>query len=88
MFGLVLKRQNMPVVPVVLGMVLGGIMETKLRSAMARVKEPLDFIDRPIAAILFGLILMVIVLHVRTMIIEHRKREDDPDHDLHDTQQR
>ena len=33
-----------------LGMVLGGIMETKLRSAMARVKTPLDFIDRPIAA--------------------------------------
>ena len=87
-FGLVLKRLNLPVVPIVLGMVLGGIMETKLRSAMARVNEPLDFIDRPIAAILFGLIILIIVMHVRTLMIEHRKRQDDPDHEMHDTQQR
>lgn len=86
--GLVLKRQNLPVVPIVLGMVLGGIMETKLRSAMARVKEPLDFIDRPIAAILFAIIILVIVLHIRTMIIEHKKRKPEPDHDMHDSQQR
>lgn len=76
-FGLVLKRLNLPVVPIILGMVLGGIMETKLRSAMARVKTPLDFIDRPIAAILFGLILLVIALHIRTLIIEHRQRKTD-----------
>ncbi|MEZ5447795.1 MAG: tripartite tricarboxylate transporter permease [Thiolinea sp.] len=71
-FGLVLKRLNLPVVPIILGMVLGGIMEVKLRSAMARVKTPLDFVDRPIAAILFGLIILVIVLHIRTVIREHR----------------
>ena len=86
--GYVLKRLNLPIVPIVLGIVLGGIMETKLRSAMARVKTPLDFIDRPIAAILFGLILLVIALHIRTMIIEHRKRMPEPDHDMHDTHQR
>ncbi|MDE0308575.1 MAG: tripartite tricarboxylate transporter permease [Acidiferrobacterales bacterium] len=63
-FGLILKRLNLPVVPIVLGMVLGGIMETKLRSAMARVKTPLDFIDRPIAAIIFGLIVLVIAIHI------------------------
>ncbi|MEZ5478348.1 MAG: tripartite tricarboxylate transporter permease [Thiolinea sp.] len=71
-FGLILKRLNLPVVPIILGMVLGGIMEVKLRSAMARVKTPLDFVDRPIAAILFGLIILVIVLHIRTVIREHR----------------
>lgn len=87
-FGLILKRLNLPIVPIILGMVLGGIMETKLRSAMARVKEPLDFIDRPIAAILFGLILLVIVMHIRTLIIEHRKRQPEPDHEMHDSQQR
>ncbi len=63
-FGLILKRLNLPVVPIILGMVLGGIMEIKLRSAMARVKTPLDFIDRPIAAILFGLIVLIIALHI------------------------
>ena len=86
--GLILKRLNLPVVPIVLGMVLGAIMETKLRSAMARVKDPLDFIDRPIAAILFSIILIVIALHIRTMIFEYRKQQPDADHELHDSQQR
>jgi len=72
-FGLILKRLNLPIVPIVLGMVLGEIMEVKLRSSMARVKTPLDFIDRPIAAIIFGLILLVIVLHIRSAIKEYRQ---------------
>ena len=73
-FGLILKRLNLPIVPIILGMVLGGIMEVKLRSAMARVKTPLDFIDRPIAAILFVMILVIIALHIRTLVQEHRDR--------------
>lgn len=75
-FGLVLKRLALPIVPVVLGMVLGGIMEVKLRSAMARVNTPLDFVDRPIAALLFGLIVLVLVLHVRTLLRERRADRD------------
>ena len=59
-FGYILKRLNLPIVPIVLGMVLGGIMDAKLRTSMMRVKEPLDFIDRPIAAILFGIICVVL----------------------------
>jgi len=66
--GLILKRLNLPLVPIILGMVLGGIMEVKLRSAMARVKTPLDFIDRPIAAIIFALIVVVIAVHIVTYI--------------------
>jgi len=85
-FGLILKRLNLPIVPIILGMVLGGIMEVKLRTAMARVKTPLDFIDRPIAAILFGLILLVIALHIRTLMIELRKRNrDEPGDDTGST---
>ncbi|MEZ5870440.1 MAG: tripartite tricarboxylate transporter permease [Nitratireductor sp.] len=86
--GLVLKRLNLPVVPIILGMVLGNIMEVKLRSSMARVREPLDFIDRPIAALLFAAIIFVIALHVRTMIREFRAHEPETDHDMHDTQVR
>ncbi|NOE27077.1 tripartite tricarboxylate transporter permease [Ruegeria sp. HKCCD6157] len=73
-FGLILKRLNLPIVPIILGMVLGGIMEVKLRSAMARVKSPLDFIDRPIAAMLFIMILGILLLHVRSLIKEHKER--------------
>lgn len=75
-FGLVLKRLNLPIVPIILGMVLGGIMEVKLRSAMARVNSPFDFIDRPIAAILFTAIILILVLHVRTVIREQKARRD------------
>ena len=63
-FGYVLKRMSMPIVPIILGMVLGGIMEVKLRAAMARVKEPFDFIDRPVAFILFLIIIIVLVSHI------------------------
>ena len=74
----------------VLGMVLGGIMEVKLRSAMARVKTPLDFVDRPIAALLALAIVALIILHIRGVIREHRDNlpEDAHDHDIHDSQTR
>ncbi|MGH1575813.1 tripartite tricarboxylate transporter permease [Planktotalea sp.] len=87
-FGLILKRLNLPIVPIILGMVLGGIMEVKLRSAMPRLKTPFDMIDRPISFILFMLILLVLALHVRTLIKEVRSKNTDEDHDLHDTQAR
>ena len=61
LLGYVLKRLNLPVVPIVLGMVLGGIMEVKLRAAMSRVNTPWDFINRPIAFLLFCVILLIIV---------------------------
>lgn len=85
--GFVLKRLNLPIVPIILGMVLGGIMEVKLRSALPRLNTPMDMIDRPIAAILFGLILLVLVFHVRTLIKELR-HPPEGDHDLHDSQMR
>ncbi|RYG90308.1 hypothetical protein EU803_13855 [Loktanella sp. IMCC34160] len=87
--GLVLKRQNLPIVPVILGMVLGGIMEVKLRSAMARVKTPLDFVDRPISAILAAAILFLIVLHFWGVLRERKLTEPESahDHDMHDSQQ-
>ncbi|MEW2915787.1 tripartite tricarboxylate transporter permease [Ruegeria sp. ANG10] len=73
-FGLILKRLDLPIVPIILGMVLGGIMEVKLRSAMARVKSPLDFVDRPIAAILTALIVLILLLHLRTLYFEFRNK--------------
>ncbi len=61
--GLALKRLNLPSVPIILGMVLGG-MEVKLRAAMARVDSPLDVVNRPIAAMLALAIHGVMVSHV------------------------
>lgn len=62
-FGFILKRLGLPAVPIVLGMVLGNIMEVKLRAAMNRVHTPLDFIERPIGMILFAIIVIVLIGH-------------------------
>ena len=86
--GLILKRLNLPIVPIILGMVLGSIMEVKLRSALPRLKTPFDMIDRPIAFIIFIMILLVVGLHVWTLIKEYRTHISQEDHDLHDTQMR
>lgn len=61
LLGFVLKRLNMPIVPIVLGMVLGGIMEVKLRTSMARVRTPWEFIERPIAFVLFCVIVLILI---------------------------
>lgn len=58
--GLILNRLNLPTVPIVLGMVLGDIMENKFRTSMARVDTFWDFIERPIAQIIFVIILLSI----------------------------
>lgn len=79
-FGMILKRTNMPIVPIVLGMVLGGIMEGKLRNAMTRVEFPIDFISRPIAATIFGLIVLVVVLHVVSLFRSMKEPKTDIDH--------
>lgn len=86
--GLILKRLNLPIVPIILGMVLGNIMEVKLRSAMPRLKSPLDMIDRPISFILFSLLILVLAIHLRTLIREYKAHQPEEDHDIHDTQQR
>lgn len=75
--GLVLKRLSLPVVPIILGMVLGGIMEVKLRASMARIKTPLDFVDRPVAAILFLIILAVLFMHIRTVLADRKSLKED-----------
>jgi len=85
LLGLVLKRLNLPIVPIILGMVLGGIMEVKLRSALPRLKTPFDMIDRPIAFILFVMILLVLAMHLRALIRDFRTNQPDEDHDIHDT---
>ncbi|TMV11390.1 tripartite tricarboxylate transporter permease [Arenibacterium halophilum] len=76
LFGFVLKRLNMPIVPIILGMVLGNIMEVKLRAGMARVKTPLDFIDRPVAFILFCIIIIVCVAHLRRVWLDRRELKE------------
>ena len=77
-FGFVLKRLKLPIVPIVLGMVLGGIMEVKLRSSMNRVRDPWDFIDRPVSFTIFCMIVLVLILHVRRLLKERKAQRAAP----------
>lgn len=72
--GVVLKRLNLPVVPLILGMVLGNIMEVKLRASMARVDGFWDFFNRPIAAILGIVIALVLVRTLLSSLREMRAK--------------
>ena len=72
LFGAILKRLNVPVVPIILGMVLGGIMEAKFRSAMTRIQSPLDFLDRPVSAILVFAIIAFLGLSLRSALMKLR----------------
>ena len=76
LIGYVLRRLKLPIIPIILGMVLGGIMEVKFRSAMSRVKEPLDFIERPIAGIIFAIIVLVLVIHFIRIIKDWQPRKE------------
>jgi putative tricarboxylic transport membrane protein len=66
-FGLILKRLEYPTSPVIIGIVLGGLMEDKLRTAMTRVRSPFDFVDRPVAFILFSMLILAIGAHCYTL---------------------
>ncbi|NIZ12122.1 tripartite tricarboxylate transporter permease [Phaeobacter sp. HF9A] len=79
-FGLIVKRLNLPVVPIILGMVLGNIMEVKLRAAAARIESPLDFVSRPISALLVIAIVLIVVQALRTTL---RDWAEDPSAETH-----
>ncbi|MBT4890807.1 MAG: tripartite tricarboxylate transporter permease [Rhodospirillales bacterium] len=73
LFGFILKRLDWPIVPIILGMVLGRIMEDKFRASMARVETPIDFINRPVSGVMFGLIMFPLSLHFFTLYRQSRK---------------
>ena len=63
--GFVLRRFHFPVAPLVLGIVLGDLLEKSLRRGLVLSDGDLaPFFTRPIAATLFGIIAIVILLRV------------------------
>ena len=73
MLGFWLKKLQLPIVPIILGMVLGGIMEQKFRSSLLRIDTPLDFINRPVSGTIFAIIVIALVLHFAAIICRNRQ---------------
>ena len=74
MLGFILRRLELPLVPIVLGMVLGRIMDEKFRASLARVETPLDFIDRPVSGTIFAIIVVSLLAHAIAVVRERRAR--------------
>ncbi|MCC5988538.1 MAG: tripartite tricarboxylate transporter permease [Pararhodobacter sp.] len=64
LLGVMLKRLHLPTVPIILGIVLGGIMEERLRTSLPRIRSIWDWVDRPVSQIIVALITLVLALHV------------------------
>ena len=73
MLGFWLKKLQLPIVPIILGMVLGGIMEQKFRSSLLRIDTPLDFINRPVSGTIFAIIVIALVVHFAAIICRNRQ---------------
>jgi putative tricarboxylic transport membrane protein len=75
LFGYVLSKLGFEPAPLLLGLVLGRLMEEKLRQALLTSHgDFMTFLDRPISATLLAVTLLVIVIAVLPAV--HRRRED------------
>ncbi len=58
--GYIFRRLDWPLVPVVLGLVLGSIIIERLAAGAGQIKSAVDLINRPVSGTLFVVILLVI----------------------------
>ena len=78
LFGMILRRLDLPIVPIILGIVLGGIMEQKLKVAAVRINNPLDLFDRPVSAVLIVVILGLLASALWSRFKPNQKTKDQP----------
>lgn len=71
--GFVLRRLDWPLVPIVLGLVLGSIILERLTAGAGQIKTAVDLINRPVSGTLFVVILMVIGFITWTSIKNRRE---------------
>ena len=58
--GYVLRRLGWPLVPIVLGLVLGSIILERLTAGAGQIKSAVDLVNRPVSGTLFMMVLLVI----------------------------
>jgi len=71
--GYILRRLNWPLVPIVLGLVLGSIILERLTAGAGKIKTAADLVNRPVSGTLFVVILMVIGFIIWSSIKNRRK---------------
>jgi len=71
--GYILRRLEWPLVPVVLGLVLGSIIIERLAAGAGQIKSAVDLINRPVSGTLFVVILLVIGFIIVTSFKDRRE---------------
>ena len=71
--GFVLRRLDWPLVPIVLGLVLGSIITQRLTAGAGQIKTAADIINRPVSGTLFVVILAVIA-YILWHVVNNRGR--------------
>ena len=71
--GYIFRRLDWPLVPIVLGLVLGSIILDRLTAGSGQIKTAVDLINRPVSGTLFVVILMVIGFIIWTSITNRRE---------------
>ncbi|MEL7098351.1 MAG: tripartite tricarboxylate transporter permease [Pseudomonadota bacterium] len=66
--GFILRRLDWPLVPIVLGLVLGSIMVDKLTAGSGQIRNAVDLINRPVSGTLFVVICLVILWMIWTTL--------------------
>jgi putative tricarboxylic transport membrane protein len=58
-----MREAGFPVAPMILGVVLGPILDNNLRRSLALTQgDPLPFVSRPISAVIASLVLVIVLL--------------------------
>tara|TARA_B100001057_G_scaffold351055_1_gene352568 strand:- start:5025 stop:6521 length:1497 start_codon:yes stop_codon:yes gene_type:complete len=70
--GYVLRRLDWPLVPIVLGLVLGSIILERLTAGAGQIKSAVDLVNRPVSGTLFMMVLLVIGVIIWTSFKDRR----------------
>ncbi|MEM1235234.1 MAG: tripartite tricarboxylate transporter permease [Pseudomonadota bacterium] len=66
--GYILRRLDWPLVPIVLGLVLGSIMIEKLAAGSGQIRTIVDLVNRPVSGTLFVVICLVLIVTLVTSL--------------------
>jgi putative tricarboxylic transport membrane protein len=78
LLGYMLIRANIPLTPIILGLVLGPTLEKEFRTAMIMSEGRLEvFYTSPVALVFFGLTALIIGRQLWAGISDRRKRRGD-----------
>jgi putative tricarboxylic transport membrane protein len=80
MIGYVLRRAGYPLAPLIIGMILGGIMESNLRRSLLISQDGLMiFVERPTCAIILAIDVVLLVSIIYSTFRSSRRTEDQGD---------